>query len=202
MQSLLTIATLLLGQCLSATALANRTHAPVVTNPHHALYQATLPIRQNTTIRGWITLLAPEKATGVKVHADFWGFPNNSSLEYYIHEDPVPSDGNCYRTGSPFDPYSRRASIPCNTTTPQACRIGDLSGKHGPIFTAADQGFEARYNDLYLSTEPGALAYFGNRSIVVHRVSDNARLSCANFTLVVRPEIPVVAVPVEKVSED
>jgi hypothetical protein len=186
----------------------NRTFAPVVTdNRADALYEATLPSRQNTTVRGWITLFAPRQADGVKVHADFWGIPNNEALgtyclpcflhgltqpaAYYIHEDPVPADGDCYKTGDPFDPYRRGDKAACNMTSPQTCLIGDLSGKHGPIVTADNQGFETRYNDLYLSTEPGAPAYFGNRSIVVHRMSDHARLSCANFVLVAPSPMPV-----------
>ncbi|RHZ43649.1 putative cytosolic Cu/Zn superoxide dismutase [Aspergillus thermomutatus] len=194
MQSILTTLSLL-SLSLSSTALAlspNRTLAPVVTNNRaNALYEATLPTRQNTTLRGWITLFAPPQGVGVKVHADFWGIPENEALAYYIHENPVPADGDCYRTGNPFDAYRRGDKTACNMTSPQTCQIGDLSGKHGPIVTADDQGFETRYTDLYLSTEPGEPAYFGNRSIVVHRLSDRARLNCANFVLVARPEMPV-----------
>ncbi|GFF44032.1 hypothetical protein IFM61606_02610 [Aspergillus udagawae] len=191
MQSLLATTLLLLRLSLSSTALAvspNGTFAPVVTNARaDALYEATLPHRQDTTVRGWITLFAPREGDGVKVHADFWGIPDNEALAYSIHEDPVPADGDCYKTGSPFDPYRRGNKTACNMTSPQTCQIGDLSGKHGPIVTADHQGFEAQYNDLYLSTEPGEPAYFGNRSIVVHRMSDQARMSCANFVLVARP---------------
>ncbi|KAF4252661.1 hypothetical protein KXX33_006059 [Aspergillus fumigatus] len=198
MQSILTIL-VLLGLSVSSTAVAvspNDTFAPVVTNDNDAgdvLYQATLPHRQNTTLRGWVTLFAPRDGDGVKVHADFWGIPDNEALAYYIHEDPVPADGNCYRTGNPFDPYGSGDKAACNMTRPQTCQIGDLSGKHGPIVTAHHQGFEARYNDLYLSAKPGEPAYFGNRSIVVHRMSDNERLSCANFVLVTRPGLLPVA---------
>ncbi|PKX94208.1 putative cytosolic Cu/Zn superoxide dismutase [Aspergillus novofumigatus IBT 16806] len=198
MQSILTTL-VLLGLSVSSTAVAvspNGTFAPVVTNDNDTgdvLYEATLPHRQNTTLRGWITLFAPRDGDGVKVHADFWGIPDNEALAYYIHEGTVPADGNCYRTGNPFDPYGRGDKAACNMTSPQTCQIGDLSGKHGPIVTADHQGFEARYNDLYLSTKPGEPAYFGNRSIVVHRMSDHERLSCANFVLVARPGLLPVA---------
>lgn len=94
MQSILLTALFLLRLSLSSTAFAfppngtfapvvtdNRTFAPVVTdNRADALYEATLPSRQNTTIRGWITLFAPRQGDGVKVHADFWGIPNNEAL--------------------------------------------------------------------------------------------------------------------------
>jgi hypothetical protein len=85
MQSILTIL-VLLGLSVSSTAVAvspNDTFAPVVTNDNDAgdvLYQATLPHRQNTTLRGWVTLFAPRDGDGVKVHADFWGIPDNEAL--------------------------------------------------------------------------------------------------------------------------
>lgn len=129
----------------------------------------------------------------------FLALTDTQPAAYYIHENPVPADGDCYKTGNPFDPYRRGSKAACNMTSPQTCLIGDLSGKHGPIVTADNQGFEARYNDLYLSTDPGAPAYFGNRSIVVHRMSDQARLSCANFVLVAPPVVPV-APPVVPVA--
>jgi hypothetical protein len=84
MQSLLLTTLLLLRLSLSSTALAvspNGTFAPVVTNARaDALYEATLPHRQDTTVRGWITLFAPREGDGVKVHADFWGIPDNEAL--------------------------------------------------------------------------------------------------------------------------
>lgn len=35
--------------------------------------------------------------------------------------------------------------------------------------------------DLYLSTQPGALAFFGNRSVVVHN-DMGVRINCGNFS--------------------
>ena len=39
------------------------------------------------------------------------------------------------------------------------------------------------YLDLFVSSTPGNLAYFGNRSITIHS-ADKTRLTCANFTIV------------------
>jgi hypothetical protein len=41
--------------------------------------------------------------------------------------------------------------------------------------------FQARYLDLYLSTDTNNVAFFGNRSVVVH-AANGTRLNCANFT--------------------
>ena len=38
------------------------------------------------------------------------------------------------------------------------------------------------YTDIYVSTVPGAAAFFGNRSLVVHD-KNLTRITCANFTL-------------------
>jgi hypothetical protein len=57
-----------------------------------------------------------------------------------------------------------------------------LSGKHGAIAdTAREKNFQVTYLDLYLSTNPESLTFFGNRSVVVHAVN-GMRLNCGNFT--------------------
>lgn len=52
--------------------------APITfNNPQEALFEATLFDKSNTTVRGWITAWAPPSGVGVKIHADFWGLPDN-----------------------------------------------------------------------------------------------------------------------------
>jgi hypothetical protein len=100
---------------------------------------------------------------------------------YHIHQEPVPSSGNCTATLGHLDPYARGDSPPCNADDVASCQIGDLSGKHGTISTLP--GFSANYSDPYLSLTPGAPGFFGNRSIVLH-YSNLTRIACANFKLV------------------
>ena len=101
-------------------------------------------------------------------------------LVYHIHDQPVPSDGNCTGTLAHLDPTIRGEVPPCDATQPETCQVGDLAGKHGNITTSP---FQTRYLDLYTSTTTGATGFFGNRSVVVH-TSNATRLTCANFTLV------------------
>ena len=58
--------------------------------------------------------------------------------------------------------------------------MGDVSGKHGPIFVAPDEPFETEYTDLFISTDETSPAFFGNKSLVVH-APDGSRLNCGNF---------------------
>ncbi|OJJ49781.1 hypothetical protein ASPZODRAFT_1026982 [Penicilliopsis zonata CBS 506.65] len=172
---------------LASTVLAasNFTEAPIITNSQQGvLYEATLFSKQNTSIRGVVTAWAPSNAIGVKFHVDFWGFPPDvrGPYPYHIHLDRVPQDGNCYSAGGHLDPYDRGEQPACDPNQPQTCQLGDLSGKHSPVYVAPNAQFEAEYTDLFLSTTKGSDAYIGNRSIVVH-APDGTRLNCGNFVL-------------------
>jgi hypothetical protein len=102
------------------------------------------------------------------------------NLAYHIHQKTVPDDGNCYSTGPHLDPYKRGDKPPCNISAPQTCEVGDLSGKHGPVYVSKDGIFKVSYTDFFLSNVPDTAAYFGNRSITVH-TPDSARVNCGNF---------------------
>lgn len=133
-------------------------------------------------------------------------------IVYHIHDQPVPSDGNCTGTKAHQDPYIRGEKPPCYPVDPASCQVGDLAGKHGNItgssfstayvpsppfflpsylpFPRPPQNHKPNSNippssflDLYLSTVQGPASFFGNRSIVIH-TSNTTRLTCANFTLV------------------
>lgn len=74
--SLLTSLTLALG---IPTPNPETLHTAPITfnNPQDTLFEATLFDKSNTTVRGWITAWAPPSGVGVKIHADFWGLPDN-----------------------------------------------------------------------------------------------------------------------------
>jgi hypothetical protein len=86
--------------------------------------------------------------------------------------------------------FVRTENPTCDSDHPETCQVGDLSGKHGSIsqLTSSSAGdsasigtFQAIYLDAYLSTDPNNMAFFGNRSIVVH-AANGTRLNCGNVT--------------------
>jgi hypothetical protein len=98
---------------------------------------------------------------------------------YHLHVAPVPENGNCTATLAHLDPFIRGEDTACNSSFPETCQVGDLSGKWGKI---TSDPYEITYHDLYASTKEGIGAFFGNRSIVVH-YPNKTRISCANFKL-------------------
>jgi hypothetical protein len=179
--------------------------APLISNnPSMATYQAILDPQRSP--HGTITGVSGNNGTGVDFNINFFDFPDpnvgpyskfplrltftaNQSLEYHVHVFPVPEDGNCSRTGGHLDPYGVTDGYICSSETGlDKCQVGDLSGKHGPIDTATlgPGSFQVKYLDNFLSTTPGDLAFFGNRSIVVHD-KEGKRLNCANFVAQTAP---------------
>ncbi|KAB8213330.1 hypothetical protein BDV33DRAFT_229724 [Aspergillus novoparasiticus] len=147
--------------------------APVTQdNDPRLLHQANLLDEDTTAIRGRITIWSGLNDVGVRVHVLFWA--------YHIHERPVPDDGNCYGTGAHLDLYKRENKPSCDMNAPQTCEIGELSGKHGPVYAPGEQAFEVLYPDYFLSNVPDTAAYYGNLSLVVH-TPDNERVNCGNF---------------------
>lgn len=58
--------------------------APIVyDNPQGVLFEGSLFDKKNTTLRGWITAWAPPSGVGVKIHADFWGFPEKGPFRMF-----------------------------------------------------------------------------------------------------------------------
>jgi hypothetical protein len=182
-----------------------QTPAPLITNnPSMATYQAILDPQRSP--HGTITGVSGNNGTGVDFNINFFDFPDpnvgpyssplpqltfiaNQPLEYHIHVFPVPEDGNCGAAGGHLDPYGVTDAYVCSSEAGlDKCQVGDLSGKHGPVDTAAlgTGSFQVKYLDNYLSTTPGDPAFFGNRSIVVHD-KDGKRLNCANFVAQTAP---------------
>jgi uncharacterized membrane protein YgcG len=192
------VATQLLVASLAATG-AWATDAPEVTdNPLGVQYLAEMPSGgdQGVIAQFSVATLSDGSAVTFAVNingAPFSGGPfrktsralNNRPLltiiVYHIHDQPVPSNGNCTATNAHLDPYNRGEDPPCNQSDPGSCQVGDLSGKHGKI--PALPGFSANYTDSYFSLTPGAPAFFGNRSVVLH-YANKTRIACANFKIV------------------
>ncbi|MCJ1372307.1 hypothetical protein MMC20_003530 [Loxospora ochrophaea] len=151
-------------------------------NPAGVTYSAVLPNSNTTSIRGYVAGTSNANGTGINFNINLYGFPSESlgPFLYHIHDQPVPSDGNCTGTLAHLDPYVRGEIPPCDSTQPATCQVGDLAGKHGNITTTP---FQATFLDLYTSSATGIGSFFGNRSLVIH-TSNTTRLTCANFTLV------------------
>lgn len=103
-----------------------------------------------------------------------------SHTVYHIHDQPVPANGNCTATGGHLDPFLVGDAASCDSSAPQACEVGDLSGKHGKV---TSDPFSATYTDDYASLVEGLGSFLGNRSIVLH-TADKTRITCANFTAI------------------
>ena len=53
--------------------------------------------------------------------------------EYHIHVSATPESGNCTETGGHLDSYMRGDTPPCESSMPETCEVGDLSGKYGTV---------------------------------------------------------------------
>ncbi|KAL4866448.1 hypothetical protein BDV12DRAFT_199162 [Aspergillus spectabilis] len=177
--------TAFLGLFLSAAAQDTdsdtSTDAPVVTeNQPLSFHHASLLRKDNTTVYGGITITSRLSSPALQVDVYVGGIPEGQYLNYHIHASRVPDDGNCYLTGAHLDPHGRGQQPPCTITAPNTCEVGDLSGKHGPAWAPPGEVFRASYTDFFLSNDPDADAYFGDKSWVVHGPGSE-RLTCGNF---------------------
>ncbi|KAJ9607877.1 Cell surface superoxide dismutase [Cu-Zn] 4 [Cladophialophora chaetospira] len=176
---------------------SNSTNAPITeNNPIRVTFQATL--QSNKPVQGQITGVSNDNGTGVNFNVNFFSFPDAAlgPFLYHIHQYPIDTSGNCTSAGGHLSPFGRAETPPCDPTQPDTCQPGDLSGKHGNISLAGEASapdgsggsnaiaaaaFQTTYLDLYVSTDPKNVAYFGNRSVVIH-AANGTRLNCANFT--------------------
>ncbi|EXJ58687.1 hypothetical protein A1O7_06116 [Cladophialophora yegresii CBS 114405] len=186
----------LLTSLVFAQGTSDSTIAPITeNNPSRVTFQGVF--QSGKPVQGQITGVSNDNGTGVSFSVNFFSFPDVGlgPFNYHIHQYPIPPSGNCTAAGGHLSPFGRPDSPPCDPINPQTCQPGDLSGKHGNISQLAsasapddsDNGpratnsFQAMYLDLYLSTDPNSVAFFGNRSVVVH-AANGTRLNCANFT--------------------
>lgn len=69
---------ILLGMALSvAGAFANHAAPIVINNPRNDVFEVSLLDKSTTSIRGWVTAWVPPNNVGVRLRANFFGFPNN-----------------------------------------------------------------------------------------------------------------------------
>ncbi|KAK4925381.1 hypothetical protein LTR49_007679 [Elasticomyces elasticus] len=183
---------------LLPATLAQSTTAPEVTgNPGGAQYIATLP-NNGSLPNGNVVVSSMPDGNGVDVQISINNLPSSGGpFLYHIHVNPVDSAGNCTTTGAHLDPYNVTEAVTCNASKPEDCQVGDLSGKHDKMNGTSST---ANYIDKYISTQPGTLAFMGNRSIVIH-FANKTRITCANFTIPDKPPAasnqpaPVVVAP-------
>ncbi|KAI5466022.1 superoxide dismutase, partial [Mariannaea sp. PMI_226] len=167
---------------------ASQDAEPVTDNPVGVTYKAVLPSEPffkysglEGNVKGYVSATANRDGNGVDFSVAFSNLPKEGGpFLYHLHVAPVPADGNCTQTLAHLDPYERGEATPCDSSEPQSCQVGDLSGKYGTI---QSDPFKAFYLDQYASTKQGIGAFFGNRSIVIH-YANKTRLTCANFVQV------------------
>lgn len=172
---------------LGAAAIAGRALAeapPSTDNPTGVVYQAVLPDEPffagadiEGNVKGSITAVSREDGNGVRFTVKFENLPTEGGpFTYHIHE-AAAIDGNCTTTKAHLDPFDAGVEIPCDSSEPQTCEVGDLAGKHGKIDS---NPYEIHYTDLYASTNEDSESYFGDLSFVLH-YANSTRLTCANF---------------------
>ncbi|KAK3330043.1 Cu,Zn superoxide dismutase-like protein [Apodospora peruviana] len=133
----------------------------------------------NGTVKGVVTAVA--NTVGVNYTIEVSGLAaDKGPYKYHVHAKAVPADGNCADTGGHLDSYLRGDSPPCDSSKPQTCEIGDLSGKFGLV---AGPTVSKSFNDPYSALNIINLGYIGDRGIVFHDAS-GARIACATLTKV------------------
>ncbi|KJZ76469.1 hypothetical protein HIM_04198 [Hirsutella minnesotensis 3608] len=182
-----TIRIAFLGAAAVAVAQVIQT-APIVSgNPLGVTYQATLPETPfftggslNGNVKGSVSAQSSPDGVGVRFSVNFDNVPKQSSSDffsYHIHTMPVPADGNCTSALAHLDPTNRGENPICDSSSPQSCQVGDLSGKYGFV---TDTALQAEYVDPFSSLKEGDASFVGNRSIVFH-FGNKTRITCANF---------------------
>lgn len=124
--------------------------APVtIGNPPGVQYIAVLPTSQSPN--GSVVASSTPSGTGVDFQITISGLPSQGGpfrelshtflrvqllthlQVYHIHENPVAPNGSCATVGGHLDPYNITDIPICNSTCPEDCQVGDLSGKHGAM---------------------------------------------------------------------
>lgn len=164
---------------LSVSQLALGDKAPKIKkNPKNVVAIADFPFGFDNNVQGNIVFTA-KRGKSVNVHVDVTGLPKEGGpFQYHIHENLVPSDGNCDLVGLHFNPYD--APPDCEDQKDDSyCQVGDLSGKHGWIDTTC---FETKYNDPYLSLNKKSNSYIVGKSITFH-YANLTKFACADIEL-------------------
>ncbi|KAI1386590.1 superoxide dismutase [Hypoxylon trugodes] len=133
-------------------------------------------------VQGYVSAKSGADGSGVDYEVSFSNLPKEGGpFIYHIHVAPVPTGGNCTETLAHLDQFIRGEDPACDSSRPQSCQQGDLSGKYGKINSS--DPFTAKFHDPYTSLSEGVGSYFGNRSVVFH-FANKTRITCANFSVV------------------
>ncbi|KAK3395469.1 Cu,Zn superoxide dismutase-like protein [Sordaria brevicollis] len=171
---LATTATLAVCQSTNTTTGKLGDARPVRNNP--VIGEVWVAKFDSPTVKGFVTAVA--NTLGVNYTIDVSGLPEDQGpFKYHVHLRPVPSDGNCADTGGHLDSYLRGDTPACDSSKPQTCEVGDLSGKYG---TVVGPTVQKSFNDPYSALNVINLGYIGNRGIVFHNAS-SARIACATL---------------------
>ncbi|KAF3940543.1 hypothetical protein ABW19_dt0207884 [Dactylella cylindrospora] len=177
---------------VSVASAQGYTDAPITYgNSPSVVYEATI---QSANVQyAHLNFTGTTNGTGVYVQACFSGISAEQPgpYPYHVHVNPIPDNLNCTAAGGHLDPYMRTDTPPCDSSQPQTCEVGDLSGKYGKVpVTANTETVCVAYTDLYLSLNEGDPAFIGNsRSIVIHNVN-LTRIGCGNITLASSTPVP------------
>ncbi|KAL7627792.1 Cell surface superoxide dismutase [Cu-Zn] 4 [Parahypoxylon ruwenzoriense] len=167
------------GQLGDATVTTNNPpgKGAIATLPEQAFWQGSL----DGNVKGFVSAKSGSGGSGVDYEVFFSNLPKEGGpFIYHIHVAPVPENGNCTSTLAHLDQFIRGEDPSCDSSRPESCQQGDLSGKYGKI---SSDPFRASFHDPYTSLVEGEGAYFGNRSVVFH-FNNKTRISCANFAVI------------------
>ncbi|GAB1310592.1 Cell surface superoxide dismutase [Cu-Zn] 4 [Madurella fahalii] len=179
--SLLGAATLAASQAANVTTGKLGDARPVRNNP--VIGERWVAIFNSSTVKGTVTAVA--HTVGINYTIDVTGLAvEKGPYKYHVHVRAVPESGDCAETGGHLDSYVRGDTPPCESSMPQTCEVGDLSGKYG---TVAGPDVKKEFNDPYTALNKIQLGYIGNRGIVFHDAS-SARIACATLNKVEEEE--------------
>ncbi|KAI5280747.1 hypothetical protein KEM54_003513, partial [Ascosphaera aggregata] len=159
-------------------------------NAGTVIYEASLPNKSSTPIRGVLTGKAGPNQMGIRFHLRFWNLPDDEYILLLPPEYRIHTGQNCSSIGPLFDPYNSKSINNCDIRNPatwSSCAVGDLSGKHGPLPHCS---YMTEYLDDYLSLNTANPAFFGDKLLLVHGVNGSV-LNCAKFRLLEGSGVPV-----------
>jgi len=155
--------------------------APKVTdNPAGAWAEARFDGSGESQISGYVRAISQGPNQPVHFDVSLNNLPEDGGDHaYHIHVNKVAADGNCTSTGAHLDPENRGEDPPCDSSQKSSCQVGDLAGKYGK---AKGQNYQNSYEDWFVSLKQGDAAFFGDRSITIHK-ADKTRIACTDFKM-------------------
>jgi len=149
----------------------------ILHNPTSIVYQANL--RSQTGLKGIVTAQAGPGGVGVMYEVEASGLSGFGPFGYHIYEERVPPNGDCSFIRNRLDPR-RRGFLPvCDAIAPEACQVGDLSGKYGRLNDRVPY-VRKLFVDRFTSLKAQDASFIGSRSFAVVDLN-NIVLACGNF---------------------